>query len=252
MNRDEARRHTIRLMDEHELAPGHDWTFIWIRTKRVLGRCNYRDRTIALSLPFVDVNDLPTVEQTILHEIAHAIAGPGTGHGVEWQRIARSIGVKNPSSKCGPDEVTLPDGRYQATCETCGNVSHRHRMTKRMRNREFACAPCCRKFTGGKFDDRYRLTWEDTHAPTKRVPEPETPANEPVAAQSVETLDESTKTSWTASEIASALKVDSKQFRAWLRKTGSLFGKKDPQSGRYVFNEHDVREIVHVWSQMNR
>ena len=57
-----------------------------------LGQCNYDKKTIAVSQwVFTDLNE--QVEDTILHEIAHALVGPGKGHDLKWKTVARNIGA---------------------------------------------------------------------------------------------------------------------------------------------------------------
>ena len=78
------------LMDEHGLDA---WTFAFLEAERRLGDCNYQDRVIrvgrthALDAEDAEIND------TILHEIAHALAGPEARHGPKWKAIATRIGA---------------------------------------------------------------------------------------------------------------------------------------------------------------
>ena len=58
-----------------------DWSFGWNWRKRALGLCRYRERKIELSRWFVKANGEGIVRETILHEIAHALAGEKAGHG---------------------------------------------------------------------------------------------------------------------------------------------------------------------------
>jgi predicted SprT family Zn-dependent metalloprotease len=76
---------------------GPTWTFKWNNRHRCFGVCSHTSRTIQLSRRLTPAEDDFAIEQTILHEIAHALT-PGAGHGAEWRRVARKIGVKNPKS----------------------------------------------------------------------------------------------------------------------------------------------------------
>lgn len=242
MKLEDARRHTIQLMEDHGLTQ-QGWTFGWMNAKRTLGRCYYGRLLIVLSRPFVEMNDLPTVEQTILHEIAHALAGYNAGHGIEWQNVARSIGVKNPAAKCGPGEVVMPEGRYKATCSTCQGVWHRHRMTKKMLRGEFACSRCCRKFNGGKWSEQFVLHYVDTHqaAPESTLVAAqgstvvETPEDAPRASESVSDGPVS------VADIARELQMDPKSFRAWLRRSG--VGEHYRNGKKYEFTR-DAADII--------
>lgn len=64
------------------------------RLNCLLGRCSYRDRTITLSKNYVDLNIDRLVEDTILHEIAHALVGSGYGHGQVWKSKCVELGCR--------------------------------------------------------------------------------------------------------------------------------------------------------------
>ncbi len=79
-----------RLMDEHGLA---DWTLMLVESKHRLGDCSFRDRVIRISRRHVLDGSAAQIQDTVLHEIAHAIAGPAAGHGPLWKAVARRIGA---------------------------------------------------------------------------------------------------------------------------------------------------------------
>lgn len=94
MEIDAAYKLLRKTMNSHGLTA---WTaVINPRPMRRLGCCRYRKLTIELSQLFVRTHDEEHVMNTILHEIAHALAGARAGHGERWKRTARSIGLKNP------------------------------------------------------------------------------------------------------------------------------------------------------------
>lgn len=69
------------------------WTFQWKgRAKNFFGQCSYRHKLIYLNPHLTMLRSQEEVLGTILHEIAHALVGPGKGHGSEWKRMAESIG----------------------------------------------------------------------------------------------------------------------------------------------------------------
>ncbi len=82
----DARTLAHTLLNKHEL---HDWTFAFNRRKRAFGLCDFRKRTIYLSAVLTELNDEAEVRDTLLHEIAHALATPKARHGPVWQRVAR-------------------------------------------------------------------------------------------------------------------------------------------------------------------
>ena len=84
------------LMDRHKLD---EWTLIFFESTRALGQCRYRDRLIRLSRNHALDGKIEDISDTILHEIAHAIAGPEAGHGPVWKATARRVGAI-PLSVC--------------------------------------------------------------------------------------------------------------------------------------------------------
>lgn len=121
MQLDLARELALRLMAQHKLS---DWAFSFNRRKKALGVCNYPKKTIYLSEYFVGRNGEDKVRLTILHEIAHALAGDKARHGPIWRRIVVSIGgVAEVSS-----DADMPLGKWQATCANCGKT---HGMSRR-------------------------------------------------------------------------------------------------------------------------
>ena len=79
-----------RLMEEHGLS---SWTLAFVETKRRLGDCHFRDRVIRISRTHALERNEEQIRDTVLHEIAHAIAGPEAGHGPLWKATARRIGA---------------------------------------------------------------------------------------------------------------------------------------------------------------
>ncbi len=86
------------LMNRHGLQ---DWNLHFNAAKTKLGECRQDRKLIRLSRTHA-VNDPPDqVTDTILHEIAHALAGPAARHGPAWKAIARRLGA-TPKS-CAPE-----------------------------------------------------------------------------------------------------------------------------------------------------
>lgn len=79
-----------RLMDEHHLK---DWTLAFVESYTRAGDCLYRDRLIRISRRHALEHADDRIRDTVLHEIAHAIAGPEAGHGPLWKAVARRIGA---------------------------------------------------------------------------------------------------------------------------------------------------------------
>ena len=101
------------------------WHFAWNRRKRSLGLCRYREQRIELSLHFVLANDEAQVRETVLHEIAHALAGEKAGHGPRWKSHCLALGCK--PERCDKGIAIMPTGRWSAQCPSCGKQFNRHR-----------------------------------------------------------------------------------------------------------------------------
>src|SRR5437899_9457077 len=115
----------------------HQWSFAFNRRKAAMGMCYYYSRTIELSIHFVERNSHAEILDTLLHEIAHALVGPGHGHDAAWKRKCVQIGARPERVS---HEVNMPDGRWQARCRQCGLLHHRHRKPKCMKG--WYCSPC--------------------------------------------------------------------------------------------------------------
>ncbi|WP_372736880.1 SprT-like domain-containing protein, partial [Nocardioides sp.] len=77
------------LLERHGLT---EWQISFDNAKRRAGVCRFGVKTIGLSAPLTTVHTDDEVRDTILHEIAHALAGPGHGHDAHWRALAQSIG----------------------------------------------------------------------------------------------------------------------------------------------------------------
>jgi predicted SprT family Zn-dependent metalloprotease len=121
--REQVRQFAQQLLARHDL---HDWSFAFNRRKRSMGMCFYECCTIELSLYFIERNSLEEIRETLLHEIAHALVGPGHGHDAVWKRKCQEIGAR--PIRCG--HANMPEGRWQARCGNCQQRFDRHRKPK--------------------------------------------------------------------------------------------------------------------------
>lgn len=114
------------------------WRFELDRSVRRFGICRYTTRTISVSGPLSALNDLPTVKDTVLHEVAHALAGNTAGHGPKWKATAVRIGAK-PERCYDSAEVAEVPHRYEVVCGLCSKViAKRHRFDRRVDGRKHA------------------------------------------------------------------------------------------------------------------
>ena len=102
----EVAREARELMHKHGLT---GWTFRFSAARRTIGFCQEKEQVIQLGRHHA-ANDPPAqVTDTILHEIAHALAGNAAAHGPAWRNAAKRIGATPRASKASDpakDEAT--------------------------------------------------------------------------------------------------------------------------------------------------
>lgn len=169
MNLTEASMMARKLMNSYGL--GHV-PFEFDRAKNRLGATHVRTmkvggvkkvasvQKITLSTYFVEANDAAKVQNTILHEIAHALC-PVPGHGPEWRMKARALGIK--PERCFAGAVMPKDHPWEGRCMKCNSLSgQQHRAPLRV----YACTKC-----KGPFNERV-LIWTKNG---QRMPLPSMP-----------------------------------------------------------------------------
>lgn len=114
------------LRDEHGL-PG--WRIEFDNAKRRAGVCKHGSRTIGLSSALTRLHSEAEVRETILHELAHALAGPAHQHDDVWRQIAVSIGSNG--SRCVPEDAPRVVGNWRGRCAG-GHEFDRHRRPDRV------------------------------------------------------------------------------------------------------------------------
>ena len=130
----------------------------WTRAKRQFGRCTFtRDATgrrvakaIEISWPLTRVNPIEVVRNTILHEIAHALAGYDAAHGPAWVAMAHRVGAR--PERCVPDgDPTVVDilGRFTYSCPVCPWTMNRHKRLRRNSS--------CHKCSHGTYNPAFEL-----------------------------------------------------------------------------------------------
>jgi predicted SprT family Zn-dependent metalloprotease len=123
------------------------WTFGFDNARTRAGLCSYDKKRISVSRLLAARYEDDEIHQVLLHEVAHAIAGAGAGHGPRWKAIARELGYEGKRLHDGAiaDELAPWVGR----CPN-GHVHYRYRRPTRV----VSCAKCSRRF-----DARYRIEW---------------------------------------------------------------------------------------------
>ena len=123
------------LMDAHGLE---GWTFRFSAAERRLGACLGRAKIIELSRRHAVRGAPGEVRDTILHEIAHALAGAKARHGPAWKAIAARIGATPKARAEEGDEARERSqavrARFGVGMEVCftgrGGRSHRGVIVK--------------------------------------------------------------------------------------------------------------------------
>ena len=100
------------------------------------------------------------VERTLFHELAHLLAHHRCGrrkiapHGPEWRQACHDLGLPN-EARCHdlplPRRKLLREFIYQ--CPKCESLLERVRAFRR----PAACMMCCKKYTAGRYDERFNL-----------------------------------------------------------------------------------------------
>lgn len=127
------------LMTQHGLTE-LGWVLTLDNSVSRAGSCCYSSKTISLSKHLVHAakHELADVKNILLHEIAHALAGQGRGHGAHWREIAVRIGCDG--RRCHSLELK-PHAQVLA-CVLCGHVNAvRHRICRKYW-RNAKCASC--------------------------------------------------------------------------------------------------------------
>ena len=127
MNRGQAVRLAKRLLGKHGLA---DVEVEIGRAKTICGSAHFNEdgspRAVRLSQYHIELNSEEEIEDTILHEIAHLLAGPHKHHGPKWQAIARELGTRREA--CSRTAI-MPSPEWRAYCRKgehyVGRVCHR-------------------------------------------------------------------------------------------------------------------------------
>lgn len=116
------------------------WRFAFDHAKRRAGLCRYDRRTISVSRYLAARYDDDEIHQILLHEVAHALAGPTAGHGPTWRRIARDLGYVGGRTHNG--EIAAELAPWVGVCP----AGHEHVRFRRPRAAT-SCGSCNRSFS---------------------------------------------------------------------------------------------------------
>lgn len=103
-----------------------DWSAGLDNAVKRFGVCDLGKKHISLSRALCELNSDAEVTDTILHEIAHALAferhGKNCGHDKRWKKICVEIGAKPEA--CCDDSVIQPDAPWLLVHKTTNEVFH--------------------------------------------------------------------------------------------------------------------------------
>lgn len=121
-----------------------------------MGSCEYRRKYIRISKYHIKANEWQEIEDTMLHEIAHALTPDDAGHGRAWKQMCVKIGARpnrvvSNETMIKIKEIAKP--KYMYACPNCNHKRPAYRKLKR----EMACSACCNKYNGGKYHADYKL-----------------------------------------------------------------------------------------------
>ena len=123
------------------------WSFGFDHAKRRAGLCDYTAKRITVSRHLAARFDDDEIHQILLHEVAHALAGPRVGHGPAWKRIARNLGYEGGRTHSG--SVAHELAPWVGSCPA-GHVHYRYRRPARA----LSCGVCTRRF-----DSAHLIRW---------------------------------------------------------------------------------------------
>ena len=125
----EVAREARTLMDAHGLE---EWTLRFGAAQRRLGACLEQSKIIEIARWHAAHDEPGQVTDTILHEIAHALAGANAGHGPDWKAVARRIGAIPRARAEEKEEGREHDAATKAKLRAGMQVSFRGRGGRRL------------------------------------------------------------------------------------------------------------------------
>jgi len=123
-----------------EFAELQNWTLVQNKRKTALGVANFRKKTIEISSVLSICVSLEEMKDTVLHEIAHVLAGLQAGHGPKWRAACRKIGAKAECCHLVKTSDILHTFAYLLTCPNCKVQTGVHRVTHKTRS--YICKRC--------------------------------------------------------------------------------------------------------------
>ena len=124
------------------------WSFGFDNAKTRGGQCNHSTKRITVSRHLAARFDDDEIHQVLLHEVAHALAGPAAGHGPRWRAIAGDLGYVGKRTLDKPVAEDLAP--WVGRCPR-GHLHYRYRQP----GKPMSCARCSRRFSR-----EFLIVWE--------------------------------------------------------------------------------------------
>ncbi len=169
---DRALARCRELMRRHGLDPAQ-WVARLDDSRSRAGACNFRDKVISLSRLYVRAASTGELDDTILHEIAHALVGPQHHHDAVWRAQARAIGCSG--DRCHSLKFSPP--RWMAAC-----VAGCFTRPAQRRRRNVVCRRCGGQIVWRAWDGKTEQATAPSKAPRSN-PEPATARHRAVRLQ---------------------------------------------------------------------
>ncbi|MDQ1544432.1 MAG: hypothetical protein QOK08_2070 [Actinomycetota bacterium] len=135
------------------------WSFGFDNAKTRAGLCSFDRHRITVSRYLAGRYEDDEIHQILLHEVAHALAGPRVGHGPKWRSVAKELGYDGKRTHDGA--IADEFAPWIGTCPA-GHIHYRYKQPKRT----LACGRCSRRF-----DPAHAIDWQrrDVSASGRRV-----------------------------------------------------------------------------------
>lgn len=145
-----AQAHIIarETMAKHGLT---GWTYSLDNAVRRSGVCYHQKRRISMSRKVLEGMDMVQFMNTLTHEIAHALVGPGHGHDGVWRTKHYELGGNGYRQSRVDTSHIVP--KWLGTCPN-GHTISRHRLTARSRN---GSCPTCSPV----FNPNFKFKWTE-------------------------------------------------------------------------------------------